>query len=133
MNKVILIGRITKDLELRSTQNGTSVCEFNLAVNRDKDNADFINCIVWGVQAENLKKYQSKGSQIAICGEIRTDSYEVNEKKKYKTYVLANNIEYLSKTEKKEETNPYEEFGNHITTEFDVGEQIKIDDEELPF
>ena len=135
MNKVVLIGRITKDLELRNTSKGTPVCEFTLAVNRDKDNADFVNCIVWNKLAENLTKYQSKGSQIAILGEIRTESYEVEEKKRYKTYVLVNSIEYLSKTEKKEavETNPFEEFGNSITTESQIGEQIQIEDSELPF
>lgn len=136
MNKVVLIGRITKDLELRNTSKGTSVCEFTLAVNRDKDNADFVNCIVWNKLAENLTKYQSKGSQIGLSGEIRTESYEIEGKKRYKTYVLVNGIEYLSKTEKKEETqetNPFEEFGNSITTESQIGEQIQIEDSELPF
>ena len=140
MNKVILIGRITKDLELRYTSNNKPVCDFRLAVNRDKDNADFINCIVWDKQAENLTKYQCKGSQIAVSGELRVDNYEVEGKKRSKAYVLVNNIEYLSKTESKveestpvEETNPFEQFGNSITTESDIGEQITIDDEDLPF
>lgn len=136
MNKVILIGRITKDLELRYTSNNKPVCEFTLAVNRDKDNADFINCIVWNKLAENLTKYQGKGSQIGLSGELRIDTYEVDDKRRYKTYVLVNGIEYLSKNESKEEkpeTNPFEEFGNSITTESQIGEQIQIDDEELPF
>lgn len=136
MNKVIMIGRITKNPELRYTSNNKAVCEFTLAVNRDKDNADFVNCIVWNKLAENLTKYQSKGSQIGLSGEIRTESYEIEGKKRYKTYVLVNGIEYLSKTEKKEETqetNPFEEFGNSITTESQIGEQIQIEDSELPF
>lgn len=135
MNKVVLIGRITKDLELKNTQKGTPVCEFTLAVNRDKDNADFINCIVWNKLAENLTQYQGKGSQIGLSGELRVDTYEVDDKKRYKTYVLVNSIEYLSKTEKKEteEENPFEQFGNSITTESQIGEQIQIEDSELPF
>lgn len=136
MNKVILIGRITKDLELRYTSNNKPVCEFTLAVNRDKDNADFINCIVWNKLAENLTKYQGKGSQIGLSGELRIDTYEVDDKRRYKTYVLVNGIEYLSKNESKEEkpeTNPFEEFGNSITTESQIGEQIQIEDSELPF
>lgn len=100
MNKCIITGRITKDLELRSTTNGFSVCEFTIATNRPttKDGekkADFINCIVWNKQAENLCEYQSKGSLIAITGRYTTDSYEVNGEKRYKNYILVNEIEFL--------------------------------------
>lgn len=126
MNKVILIGRITKDLEIRYTSNEKAVCEFSLAINRDKENTDFINCIVWNKPAENLVKYQSKGSLISVIGELRTDTYEKDGEKRYKTYVLVNNIEYLSsikKDEVKEESDPFKEFG----------ETIEVSQEELPF
>ncbi len=135
MNRVCLIGRITKDLELRQTTSGKSVCEFTIAVNRDKDNADFINIQVWNAQAENLVKYQSKGNLIGVDGSLRIDSFDKSDGTRgYKTYVLANNIEYLSsketKTETKEtkkqeeESDPFAEFGE--TVEREMGD--KIDD-----
>ena len=126
MNKVLLIGRITKDLELRHTSNDKAVCDFTLAVNRDKENADFINCVVWNSQAENLCKYQGKGSLIAVFGELRVDTYEVEGNKRYKTYVYVNNIEFLSK---KEETIPTEE----LTTKTITQETIEYTDEDLPW
>ena len=130
MNKVILIGRITKDLELRKINNDKAVCEFSLAVNRDKEKTDFINCIVWNKQAENLVKYQGKGSLISITGELRVDSFEIKGEKRYKTYVLVENIEFLQKIEKKEE-NPFENFGNKVETQ--VQEEFQYSDEDLPW
>lgn len=142
MNKAIITGRITKDLELRETKKGTKVCEFTLATNRPtmrdgKREADFINCIVWNNQAETLVKYQKKGNLIAVFGEIRTESYEISGKKHYKTYVIVNQVEYLSPVEKVQDKpteapkNPYEEFGQ----QFELGEQTEIDleSEEYPF
>ena len=101
MNKCVLTGRLTKKPELREIKD-KKVCEFTLATNRPvirdgEKQADFINCIVWNNQAENLCKYQDKGSLIAVFGEIRTDSYEVEGNKRYKTYVLVNNIEFLER------------------------------------
>lgn len=133
MNKCLLIGRITKKPELRNVKD-KSVCEFTIATNRGKDKADFINCVVWNNQAENLVKYQDKGSLIGVFGELRVDNYEVEGNKRYKTYVLVSNIEYLeSKKEPQEEQNPFEQFGEHVKTDFDVGEQIQIQDSDLPF
>lgn len=138
MNKVMLIGRLTKNPELRNTSKGKQVCEFTLATNRvGIDGADFINCIVWEKQAENLCKYQTKGSLIGIIGQLRTENYEVSGVKKYKTYVLVNEIEYLSSVSHKEnnerqnETNPYAEMRTQV--ESDIGEQIKIEEDEMPF
>ena len=81
MNKCFIIGRIANDLELRSTNTGKSICEFRLATNRptSKDGekvADFINCRVWNKLAENLAKYQTKGSLIAVVGRTQVDSYQ---------------------------------------------------------
>ena len=135
-NKVVITGRITKDLELKETQKGTKVCEFTLATNRpmDREKADFINVIVWDKQAENLCKYQKKGNLIAVFGEIRTDSYEVEGKKRYKTYVLCNQLEYLSKYEGGNQQVLDKEFENtSIKTEFQVGEQIQIEESDLPW
>lgn len=136
MNKIFLIGRITKDLELRSTKSGNSVCEFTLAVNRDKENTDFITCQVWNKQAENLCKYQGKGSLISVAGELRVETYEINDKKHYKTYVLSNIIEYLStpqKSQEKPNKDPYKEFGESIKTESNIGEQLEISEDDYPF
>lgn len=124
----MLIGRITKDLELRHTSNDKVVCDFTLAVNRDKDNADFINCVVWNNQAENLCKYQGKGSLIAVFGELRVDTYEVEGNKRYKTYVYVNNIEFLGKKEEKDSI-PTEELSTKTTTQ----ETIEYTDEDLPW
>ena len=83
MNKVILIGRLTKDPELRKTPTDVSVCQFTIAVNRafqqsnGERQADFINCIAWRNQAENLAKYIKKGGQIAVDGSIQTRSYDL--------------------------------------------------------
>lgn len=134
MNSVHLTGRITKELELRHTTSGKAVCEFSLAVYRDKDNTDFINAIVWNNQAENLCKYQGKGSLIGLIGTLRVDTYKDKEgNTRYKNYVLVNNIEYLSsKQETKEESveetqvDPIDDLGNSFTVE-------ELDDMPLPF
>ena len=130
-NKVVITGRITKDLELKETQKGTKVCEFTLATNRpmDREKADFINVIVWDKQAENLCKYQKKGNLIAVFGEIRTDSYEVEGKKRYKTYVLCNQLEYLSKYEGGNQ----QVLDNDINTKTEVQEQFEYSEEDYPF
>ena len=88
MNKAILIGRLTKDPELRTTPTGRNVCQFSVAVSRNFTNAngereaDFINCVVWDKQAENLVKYQKKGNQIAVEGRIQTRNYDDKDGKK---------------------------------------------------
>ena len=81
INKVILIGRITKDIELKYTETQKAVATFTIAVDRSDKQTDFINCVVWNEQAENLKKYQSKGSKIAVDGNIQTRTYEKDSKK----------------------------------------------------
>ena len=129
MNKVMLVGRLTKMPELKEVKD-KKVCEFTIATNRaNGKDADFINCVVWNNQAENLCKYQVKGNIISVIGELRVDSYEIEGNKRYKTYVMVNNIEFLES--KKEKTNPFEEFGNSIKTE--VKEQLEISEDEYPF
>ena len=157
MNKVILIGRLTRDPELRSTSTGRNVCQFSVAVNRTYTNAngereaDFINCVVWDKQAENLSKYQKKGNQIAVEGRIQTRNYDDKDGKRvYVTEVLATNISFLdskgtnngggsfdnlpeppmneevsfeSKDTVSVDTDPFEAFGD----------SIEISDNDLPF
>ena len=102
MNKAILIGRLTRDPELRTTPTGRNVCQFSVAVNRTYTNAsgereaDFINCVVWDKQAENLARYQKKGNQIAVEGRIQTRNYDDKDGKRvYVTEILASNISFL--------------------------------------
>ena len=88
LNKCILMGRITKDLEIRQAGE-TKVLKFNLAVNRmKKDEADFISCVSFGKTAEFITQYMSKGSQIAIEGRIQTGSYDKDGTKVYTTDVV---------------------------------------------
>ena len=101
MNKVMLVGRLTKDPELRNTGQ-TSVASFSVAINRTFKNkegnydADFINCSVFGAQADNLAKYCSKGSQIGVEGRIQSRSYDAQDgTKRYVTDVVADRIEFM--------------------------------------
>lgn len=102
LNRVVLVGRLTRDPDLRYTPNGVAVANFNVAVNRPFSNqqgereADFINGVVWRAQAENLAKYQKKGSLIGVDGRIQTRSYEGDDGKTvYVTEVVADSIQYL--------------------------------------
>ncbi len=112
MNKVFLIGRLTRNPELRYTGNNTPVATFSLAVNRNFTNqqgereADFINIVVWRKQAENVKNYLSQGSQIAIEGRIQTRSYDGQDgQKRYITEVIADNVEFLGSKNSSNNTN----------------------------
>ena len=133
MNKVFLIGRITKDLELRATKTGKSICDFSLAINRpvvkeEQRIADFIKCRVWNKTAENLVKYQTKGSLISVAGRIQIETYQDKEgNNRYNTYVLVEELEYLQP--KKEDKNEFEDI--KVTTE--VQQEFNYSDEELPF
>lgn len=129
MNNIQLIGRITKDLELKQGSN-TSMCSFTIAVNRrfakeGQQKADFINVICFGKVAENLVKYQGKGSQIGVVGSLNIDQYQDQEgNNKTFTKVVANEIEFLggsSNTENKQ--------GN----EYKIEEFNDFDEDEIPF
>ena len=102
MNSVCLVGRMTKDAELKYTGNNIAVASFSLAVNRNfKDangerEADFINCVIWRQQAENLANWAKKGALIGITGRIQTRSYENQQGQRvYVTEVVAENFQML--------------------------------------
>jgi len=102
MNRVILVGRLTKDPELRFTPNGVAVATFTLAVNRSFTNqqgereADFINCVVWRRPAENVANFLKKGSLAGVDGRVQTRSYEGQDGKRvYVTEVLAESVQFL--------------------------------------
>lgn len=102
MNKVFLIGRNTRDLELRTSNSGTKMVSFSIVTDNGKDkdgnkrDADFIECVAWENQAETLAKYLKKGDLVSIIGKVRTDKYQ-NEKgeNRYRTYVLVREFEFL--------------------------------------
>ena len=107
MNKVILMGRLTKDIEMRQTPNGVSLVRFSIAVTRRFKNsngeydADFINCVAWRKTGEFIARYFQKGSMIAIVGSIQTRSWDGNDgKKQYATEVIVDEAYFTgSKTE----------------------------------
>ena len=134
MNIAMIVGRITKDIELRTTDNGKNVVKFTLAVNKDKEHTNFINCIVWNKLAETMAKYCKKGDLIGINGEIQTGSYENSKGDKvYTTEVLTNKITFLStkSQEIKEEVKQEKEEKKDLFAEF--GNEVQLTDDDLPF
>lgn len=135
MNKVILIGNLTRDPELSETPSGVAVCKFSLAVSRDYTNAegnrdtDFFNITVWRGRAENCGKYLKKGNKVAIVGSLQTRSYEDKDGiKRNVTDVIANEVEFLTP---KQQANQDEESVVSVTRQRPQLEAI--DDNQLPF
>ncbi|MCK1996454.1 single-stranded DNA-binding protein [Psychrobacillus psychrodurans] len=102
INRVVLVGRLTKDVDLKYTPSGVAMARFTLAVNRTFSNqqgereADFINCLVWRKQAENTANFLSKGSLCGVEGRIQTGSYEGQDGKRvYTTDVVADSVQFL--------------------------------------
>ena len=136
MNKVFLVGNLTKDPELSTTTSGVSVCRFSLAINRRFTNAageretDFINIVVWRQQGENCAKYLKKGSKAGVVGSMQTRTYETQAgEKRYVTEVVADEVEFLSSKNASE--------GGYIDTPSVANEKIvelePIEDDSLPF
>lgn len=101
LNRALLVGRLTRDPELRRTGGGKAVTSFSLAVERnfksDDQEADFINCVCWGKIAENTERYCSKGSLVSVDGRIQTRNYENNQGQKvYVTEVIADSVQFIS-------------------------------------
>ena len=134
MNKVVISGNITKDLELRSTDNGKKFLGFSIAVNegtKDKPITSFFNCNAWEQNAEFINKYFSKGRKILIEGLLRTNKYTNNEGKELtNTYILVNHVEFMDYKEK-EETNTSEVEEDFKA--FENPDQVVFEDEDLPF
>lgn len=119
MNKVIIKGRLTKDVELKSTQNGKNVTSFAVAVNRryakqgEERQADFINCVAWDKTADFISKYFKKGSEILLTGRMDTRQYDDKEGKRvYVTEVVAEEVEFCgsnnqSSTQNDDENLPF--------------------------
>ncbi|ALJ98860.1 single-stranded DNA-binding protein [Staphylococcus aureus] len=117
LNRVVLVGRLTKDPELRSTPNGVSVGTFTLAVNRTFTNAqgereaDFINVVVFKKQAENVKNYLSKGSLAGVDGRLQTRNYENKDGQRvFVTEVVADSVQFLEpKNNNQQQKNNYQQ------------------------
>ena len=135
INSVILTGRLTRDVELKTTQSNISVCSFTLAVDKGfkDDGADFINCVVWRIQAENLVKYKHKGDLIGIQGRLSTRQYDTENGTKYVTEVVCDTIEFLDskKQEKQEEVKSGKFTSEQV---YEAAKQLAAqEDPELPF
>lgn len=145
MNKVVLIGRLTKDPELRYTSNNVAAASFTLAVNRQFQNqngvreADFINIVIWRKQAETAKKYLAKGSLIAVEGRIQTRNYDgADGRKVYVTEVVADSFEFLeSKGQRSANTDvEYNDIPSaNVSDEpyIDFGDTIELSDDDIAF
>ena len=151
MNKVVLIGRLTRDPELRYTSSNIPSATFSLAVNRPFQNqngvreADFINIVMWRKQAETAKKYLTKGSLISIEGRIQTRNYDgADGKKVYVTEVVADNFEFLE-TKGQKSNAPMPDVSNDIEYTdapstnvsdepyVDFGDTIELSDDDIAF
>lgn len=134
MNKVILVGNVTKDLELKTTTNGIATCTFSIAVNRKFKNAqgvqeaDYINIVTWRQTAELCAKYLAKGRKVGIVGSIQTRSYTAKDGgKRYVTEVVADDVEFLTPRGSAGE-NVQESQHTDISNDF-----TEVTDDELPF
>lgn len=138
MNKVILIGNLTKDPELSTTTNGVSLCKFTLAVPRKytgangEREADFLPIVVWRGLADNCYKYLKKGSKAAVTGNIQTRVYDTPEgNRRYMTEIVADDVEFIST--KNAGTDDYSDAEGEKPTTSVVNKFEPIDDDNLPF
>ena len=123
INVVMIIGRMTKDAEIKFTQAGSAVCSFSVANNRTymagsekKESVSFINCVAWGKLGEAISKYATKGKQIAVTGHLQSRSWEdKNGGKRYQTEIIVDNFQLLTPKDKEKQTSfedakPIDEF-----------------------
>ena len=145
INRVILIGRLTKDPELKYTSSGAAVGSFNLAVNRQFTNAngdreaDFINCVIWRKSAENFANFTHKGSLVGIDGRLQTRNYENQQGQcVYVTEVVVDNFSLLEKRASDNSNVNQTQSGSNKTNKpadsvANNGQAIDIADDDLPF
>lgn len=134
MNKVILIGNLTRDPDYGETQSGISFCNFSIAVNRPYSDSngerqtDFFNIKTWRGQADNCAKYLRKGSKVGVVGSLQTRTYEDNDgNKRNVTEIIANEVEFLSSANKSDDSNETSRAQRNRP------ELEPIDDDNLPF
>ena len=138
MNKVILVGNLTRDPEYQTTPSGVSLARFSIAVQRRYSNADgnreadFINLVAWRGQADFVNKYFKKGSRIGVCGSLQTRSYEANDgTKRTVTEVVVDDVEFVGP---KQDDSNREEAPQEPKVESEFKPTLQpVDDEDLPF
>ena len=140
INRVVLAGRPTKDLELKSINSGTSVCSFTLAVDRNfksrsgERQADFINCVAWEKTAKVMSQYVKKGSVIGVDGRIQTRSYDNRDGQRvYVTEVVVENFSFLGALDRTGQRNQYKRSSNQNNDPFTSSKQADITHDDLPF
>lgn len=143
LNRVVLVGRLTKDPEFRTTPNGVSVTTFTIAVNRTFTNAqgereaDFINCVTFRKQADNVNNYLSKGSLAGVDGRIQSRSYENQDGKRvFVTEVVCDSVQFLEPKNNNQSNNqPQQQSGQAQSgnNPFNNDNNVNIDDDDLPF
>ncbi len=137
MNSANLVGRLTKDPELKYTQSGKPVATFRIAINRvygkDKEEADFINIVAWGKLAENTANYMEKGLLVAVAGRIQTRNFQGSEGKTiYMVEIVASNIDFLEWGKDKKKENNHNQDNNNIKNDFEETD-YNFDDGDCPF
>ena len=137
INNVTLVGRLTRDPELRYTPSNIAITTFNMAVNRNFKNqagdreADFINCMIWRQQAENLASWAGKGALIGITGRIQTRSYDNQQGQRvYVTEVVADTFQLL---EKRDNSANQSNIEDQMPASFRATNPLDISDDDLPF
>ena len=137
INNVVLVGRMTRDAELHYTPQNLAVATFNLAVNRNFKNqsgereANFINCVIWRQQAENLANWAKKGALIGITGRIQTRNYDNQQGQRvYVTEVVADNFQLLESRNKQSNQASMDE---QMPPDFGNSQPMDISDDDLPF
>ena len=150
INRVVLTGRLTRDLELRRTQSGTSVVSFTLAVDRNfrregQPEADFINCVAWNRQAETMAQYLHRGSLIGVDGRLQTRNYENQQGQRvYVTEVVVDNFTFLESRAQSQQaaatynpnprpSQPQQPVDSSFDTSFDENDTLDIASDDLPF
>ena len=131
MNKVVLIGRLTKDPELRfAAGSGKAVSKFGIAVNREfkRDEVDFLNCVAFGKTAETISQYLTKGKQIALVGRIQTGSYDKNGTKVYTTDIAIDSFEFIGDKGSNDNGGSFSKNNNAGNDEI-----TPVDDGDMPF
>ena len=140
MNKVILIGNLTRDPEARTTSSGVAVTTFTIAVNRRFTNqqgvreADFINIVAWRQTAELCARYLAKGRKVAVEGSLQTRSYDAQDgTKRYVTEVVADNVEFIGSAQQGEARPRQDSVPLPPEPSYTPGGFTEVDDDELPF
>ncbi len=149
LNSVILIGRLTRDPELRYTTNGTALCRFSLAVQRkfNKDEADFIDIVAWRTLAENCANYLGKGRLVAVEGRLQVRSYETQDgQRRRSTDVIADDVRFLDRAPSSDRAgSPPDSYRSTDTSQenwHDLGREVSLEDidivdkdgnDEIPF